>query len=124
MLGLFHHEPLSLRAPIVWDAPAGWDPHSNRYYAAQGNAWRIFRRGEHRDRLAGWRIREVTCFPALTWLLCGGFRGPSLCPRFALPLLRLVERGLAPFPRLGAARLLVVLEKKSSAPDPDGPRTD
>jgi SAM-dependent methyltransferase len=122
VLGLFHHEPLALRDPIAWDAPAGWDPHSNRYYAAQGNAWRIFRRGEHRDRLAGWQIREVTCFPALAWLLCGGFRGPSLCPRFVLPLLRLVEGGLARVPRLGATRLLVVLEKMPPTSDRSGPR--
>ncbi len=111
VLGLFHHEPLALGRPITWTAPAGWDPRSVRYYAAQGNAWRLFRRGEHAGRLAGWTIREVTCHPALTWLLCGGFRGPQLCPRFALPLVRLAERALALCPALSASRMLVVLEK-------------
>lgn len=110
-LGLFHHEPLGLGETIVWSAPAGWDPHAVRYYAAQGNAWRLFRRGERRENLVGWQVREVVCFPALRWLLCGGFRGPQLCPRFALPLVRLVERGLAAVPSLGASRMLVVLEK-------------
>lgn len=111
ILGLFHHEPLALRAPIAWTAPAGWDPHAIRYYAAQGNAWRLFRRGEHDGRLEGWKMREVTCYTALTWLLCGGFRGPQLCPRFAVPLVRLLERVLAIVPALSASRMLVVLEK-------------
>ena len=42
-LGLFHHEPLCLRDEIRWEAPAGWSPSQATYYAAQGNAWRIFR---------------------------------------------------------------------------------
>ena len=110
-LGLFHHEPLGLGKTITWSAPVSWDPHAVRYYAAQGNAWRLFRRGERRENLVGWRVRDVVCFPALRWLLCGGFRGPQLCPRFALPLVRLAERGLAAAPSLGASRMLVVLEK-------------
>ena len=111
ILGLFHHEPLALRASIEWNAPAGWDPHAVRYYAAQGNAWRLFRRGEHAGRLAGWTVRQVTCYTALTWLLCGGFRGPQLCPRFAVPLVRLLERALDLAPSLSASRMLIVLEK-------------
>ncbi len=110
-LGLFHHEPLALAQPITWSAPANWDPRSTRYYAAQGNAWRIFRRGEFADRLAGWTVREVGYRPALTWLLCGGFRGPQLCPRFALPLVRALECGLAIVPSLSATRMLVAMEK-------------
>jgi len=112
-LGLFHHEPLGLGKPIAWDAPAGWDPQSVRYYAAQGNAWRLFRRGEFADRRSGWSVREVAYYPALAWLLSGGFRGPQLCPRGALPFVRLTERALALVPALTASRMLVVLEKPS-----------
>jgi len=110
-LGTFHHEPLGLSRPIAWTAPAGWDPHAVRYYAAQGNAWRIFRRREWAKRLVGWRIREVSCLPALRWLLCGGFRRPQLCPRFALPMVRLVDRWLEIAPSITASRMLIVLEK-------------
>lgn len=111
ILGMFHHEPLALRAPIIWDAPTDWDPHAVRYYAAQGNAWRIFRLGEHAGHLDGWAMREVTCYTALTWLLSGGFRSPQLCPRFAVPLVRLLEQALDLVPSLSASRMLVVLEK-------------
>ncbi len=111
ILGLFHHEPLSLSSPIEWTAPSGWDPRSVRYYAAQGNAWRIFRGGGCAGLLSGWQLRETTCYPALPWLLCGGFRGPQLCPRFTLPMVRLFERGLARLPALTASRMLVLLER-------------
>jgi hypothetical protein len=36
--GLFHHEPLGLRRPITWSAPAGFGPETARYHAARGNA--------------------------------------------------------------------------------------
>ena len=111
VLGIFHHEPLGLGRPITWLPPAGWNPRDLRYYAAQGNAWRIFRRGEHAGRLGGWRLREVACFPALPWLLAGGLRGPQLCPPSAAGLARAADRALAIAPRVFASRMLVVLEK-------------
>ena len=111
ILGLFHHEQLALNRPITWDAPAGWEPQAMRYYAAQGNAWRIFVRGEFATRLDGLRLREVAFYPALPWLLAGGFRGPQLLPDFAAGLVRGADRLLSPLARLFASRMLVVLEK-------------
>ncbi len=111
VLGLFHHEPLGFGQDITWDAPAGWDPHHARYYASQANAWRIFRQGEHASRLAAWRTREVAYYPALSWLLSGGLRGPQLCPRVVLPFVRTLDRGLAFAPSVFASRMLIVLEK-------------
>jgi len=110
-LGLFHHEPLALGNPIAWDPPQGWHPDDGGYHAAQGNAWRIFVRGEFREKWAGWRIAEVKPIPAVPWLLTGGFRGPQLCPNFAFPLARALERCVSVFARFFASRLLVVLEK-------------
>ena len=40
--GLFHHEPLGLGEKIQWSAPAGFSPDDMTYYAAQGNAQRVF----------------------------------------------------------------------------------
>lgn len=111
VLGLFHHEPLALGASIAWEPPPGWDPGAVGYYAAQGNAWRIFVCGEFRDQLAGWRVAEVKPIPAFPWLLTGGFRGPQLCPNFAFSLARAIELCFSLFPRFFASRLLVVLEK-------------
>ena len=111
ILGCFHHEPLGLRQPIMWLPADGFDPWKQRYYAAQGNAWRIFRRGETGD-LSSWAHCSVRYYPAVPYILSGGFRGPCILPRWAWPLAWLVERGLGIAPRLFASRMLVVLEKK------------
>lgn len=112
VLGLFHHEPLGLGRPIEWDAPAGWAPAAAGYHAAQGNAWRVFRKGEHRDRLAPLLLQEVTCSAALPWIFSGGFSGPQLCPRFLIPALRRLDRWTSRLPALFASRMLVVLGKE------------
>jgi SAM-dependent methyltransferase len=44
--GLFHHERLALKDEIRWRAPVGFSPGEMTYYAAQGNAQRIFFSGE------------------------------------------------------------------------------
>jgi SAM-dependent methyltransferase len=114
-LGLFHHEPLGLRHAIEWDAPPDFNPAAHAYYAAQGNAWRIFGRGLHRDQLQDWRVQPPVYFPALPYLLTGGFRGPQLCPDWARPLVRGLDHVLGLAPRLFASRMLVLLEKPSAS---------
>ena len=110
-LGLFHHEPLGLRRPIVWDAPPLFRPDQQSYYAAQGNAWRIFARNACLLHSADWTITEVRFFPALLYLLSGGFRGPTLIPRALVPFAKIIDRLLEICPRLFASRMLVVLQK-------------
>lgn len=113
VLGLFHHEPLALSARIEWTAPASFNPHDVCYYAAQGNAWRIFGPPSHQTLLAetGLNVREVRHYPALPWLLTGGFRGPSLCLQPTRFIAHALERGLALAPKLFASRMIVVIEK-------------
>ena len=113
VLGLFHHEPLALAEPITWTAPAGFDPRAVNYYAAQGNAWRLFGRARQTTPLAeiGLRPSEVSYFPALPWLLTGGFRGPSLCPHALRVIPDGLEWALRMAPKLFASRMIVVLEK-------------
>lgn len=113
--GRFHHETLALAEPIAWDAPPGFDPAGHGYYAAQGNAHRVFVRGEHRDALRGWRVRALERLPEFAYVASGGFRGPQLYPRALLPLARFAERLAAPFPALFSTRLLVALEKDGSS---------
>jgi SAM-dependent methyltransferase len=116
IMRLFHHEPLGFGQPIEWNAPAGFDPASHSYYAAQGNGWRIFvrREGLSENVLPAWRVLHVGREPGWAWLLCGGLRGPQLFPDALFPLVCFVERGLRLLPSLFAGRLLVVLERKDS----------
>jgi SAM-dependent methyltransferase len=111
VLGLFHHEPLGLAQEIRWEAPPGWSPSQATYYAAQGNAWRIFRDRSTARPMAPLQLREVSYSSALPWLLSGGFRGPQLYPAFLFPLLRWLDRVTSRAPSLFASRMMAVLEK-------------
>jgi SAM-dependent methyltransferase len=110
--GLFHHEPLGLRKEIRWRAPAGFSPAEMTYYAAQGNAHRIFYSGEGAAELNEWRIVRRSLFAGIPYVASGGFRGPQLYPERLLPALRIVERIASRLPAFFATRLLVTLEKK------------
>lgn len=113
VLGLFHHEPLALGAPIAWQAPPGWQPERCGYYAAQGNAWRLFAHGEADPRLKEqWRMLDRAYFPAVPWLLCGGFRGPRLLRGPVEPVALAIERLLALAPRFFSSRILIHLERR------------
>ena len=111
VFGRFHHEPLGLKEEIRWEAPAGSIRTDFGYYAAQGNASRVFGSSAFREQLRSWRLVEVAYFSALAYLGSGGFRGPQLYPMAALPLLNRVDSFLSRFPSL-ASRMLVVLEKQ------------
>tara|TARA_B110000305_G_scaffold3186_1_gene3093 strand:- start:16452 stop:17258 length:807 start_codon:yes stop_codon:yes gene_type:complete len=113
-LGLFHHEPLALGAPIAWQPSTDFDPTNVDYYAAQGNAWRIFHpRNPERPKLNGWSAPKVHYLPAVPWIMTGGFRGPTLNRGPLRYLWRAIDSILSLAPRLFASRMIVVLEKSS-----------
>lgn len=109
--GLFHHEPIALRDPITWFAPKNWNESQADYYAAAGNAWRIFHRGEAQEQFRGWRLLKVQREAALSYVASGGFRRCQLYPSALLPLLRFFDKALNRLPLLFATRLLIVLER-------------
>ena len=111
--GLFHHEPLGMRLPLTWDAPLGFKPADADYFAAQGAATRIFWRREDAERLKGWDLAEVRPFPSFEYFATGGFSGPELGGDALFRFWKGLDRILSPWPRLFAARLLVVLKKPS-----------
>ena len=122
--GAMHPEPLALGAPIVWQSEPGAAPGASpgaAYYAAQGNAWRVFVRGECAAGLAGWRVTEVTRMSAISYVASGGYSGPQLFPDAALGLMRMLDRACDRMPALFATRLLVVLEKPRDAASPASP---
>jgi SAM-dependent methyltransferase len=111
VFGHFHHEPLGLEDEIEFNAPEDFSGLEPGYYAAQGNASRVFGTEAFKKELDEWRIIEVRYFSGLAYVASGGFRGPQLYPANCLPLLNLLDSALSKFPRL-ASRILVVLEKK------------
>jgi SAM-dependent methyltransferase len=112
---LFHHEPLGLHKEIAWFAPENFDPEETCYYAAQGNASRVFLLNDFRERLSQWRIIKIEQLPEIAYVASGGFSKRQLYPSFALPLIRQVEKILKRWPESFATRLLLVLEKPTAS---------
>jgi SAM-dependent methyltransferase len=109
--GLSHPEPVAFFRPIEWLAPAGWQPDQIDYYAAQGNALRVFGGRGFREKLVGWKLEALVRYSAISYVVSGGYSGPQLYPESALPLMKAIDRMCDHFPLLFATRLLVALEK-------------
>ncbi|HUE99643.1 MAG TPA: class I SAM-dependent methyltransferase [Anaerolineales bacterium] len=109
--GVLHDEPIAIREKIEWEAPESWSPEKIDYYAAQGNASRVFVAKRFRHNLSDWQKIETQRLSAIAYAASGGFSKPQLYPTSALPLIRKLEKLLDLFPTLFATRLLVILEK-------------
>lgn len=107
--GLLHHEPVAINAPISYATEL---PRPRDYYAAQGNATRLFFRGEKPGWPDGWNVFHREAFAAFHYVLCGGFSKPAMYPIGMLGALRKLDEVLSCCPRLFAARCLVGLSPK------------
>jgi SAM-dependent methyltransferase len=104
--GLFHHEPVAWNKPINHsDGP----PLEERYYAAQGNATRLFFRLGTEQWLKGWKVFHKQPVVSFSYLLSGGYSKPAIYPETALPLLQKIDAILSHLPSWFAARCLVGL---------------
>ena len=109
--GALHVEPVAITKKIEWFAPEGWSPENADYYAAQGNATRIFIQKEYDLSLAQWQRVETIQLSAIGYAASGGYSQPQFYPTKLLPLIKALEKVLDLFPQLFATRLLVILEK-------------
>jgi len=110
--GPCHHEPIGLRRPITWTAPSGINLGELPYYAAQGNATRVFFSSPRPELANTWKLVRRRRYAALSYALSGGYRGPQCYPASMLPLLRGVDRVCDLLPWIFATRCLVVLERR------------
>jgi SAM-dependent methyltransferase len=110
--GLFHHEPIAWRQPLDSDDQPD---RSGTYYAAQGNATRIFFRNGIPTWSDGWVVRERRAFADCAYLLSGGFSKRALYRREMLPRMQKMDRLLSRLPGLFASRCLLCLQKNSDA---------
>ena len=109
--GIFHVEPIAVTKSINWFSPDDWSADEIDYYAAQGNATRIFLEKKYLSLLNNWEKVEPIRLSALAYAASGGYSTNQLYPTKMLPLLRRFEKLLDRFPILFATRLLVILEK-------------
>ena len=104
--GWFHHEPVGWRRQLDL---ADTLPRPRAYYAAQGNATRLFFRKQIPNWPGGWTIFHAEAFSCFHYLLAGGYSKPALYPRTWLPALRRLDRWLSRLPRVFGGRCLVSL---------------
>jgi hypothetical protein len=109
--GAFHVEPVAVKDSIEWFAPQDWSSENIDYYAAQGNATRIFVGTNFRPLLTKWKTIRTIRLSALAYAASGGYSRSQLYPTWMLPILKGIERILNVAPALFATRLLVILEK-------------
>lgn len=109
--GAFHTEPIALTQKIEWCAPEAWSPEDIDYYAAQGNATRVFIGHRFRSELKAWRTIKAIRLSAVAYAASGGYSGPQLYPKSILLLMKGLEKILDLFPFFFATRLLIILEK-------------
>jgi SAM-dependent methyltransferase len=108
--GLLHHEPVAMKATIDF---AESYPRPRDYYAAQGNATRLFFGEEPRDWLAGWKIEHAEAFGAFSYLFSGGYSKPALYPSALLGAMLRCDRHFSRWPSVFGARCLVRLDPNS-----------
>ncbi len=106
--GMGHHEPVAWHEAIDAHTKA---PSRRGYYAAQGNATRIFFEDELRDLLEAWELFHRQGFAAFSYLLSGGFSKPALYSEARLGTLEKLDAACSRWPKLFGARCLVGLRK-------------
>ena len=113
--GLFHHEP------VAWGAPVDLRPELPRprkYYAAQGNATRLFFK-DTRWLPGDWEILKAERFAAFSYLLSGGFSKPALYPATLLGFMRQADQICSALPQLFGGRCLVTLQARHNPAQPE-----
>lgn len=110
--GVAHHEPIAIRDQIKWFAPASWNSKQDSYYAAQGNAYRIFY-GEDCQKLEDkWQVKLRQRLSAISYVASGGYSQKQFYPDSLYPMMKFFDGASDFLPLIFATRLLVVLEKK------------
>jgi SAM-dependent methyltransferase len=104
--GLLHHEPVSWKKPIEQSS----SPPRNDYYAAQGNATRLFFRNEMPGWPQGWTLISKEPFSCFHYLLSGGYSKPAVYPHRALKMVQKIDQVLSRWPAIFGGRCLVGLE--------------
>jgi SAM-dependent methyltransferase len=105
--GLFHHEPVAMAQDIDFSSRLDRPRH---YYAAQGNATRLFFRHQQAGWLNGWHAFHRQAFASFSYLLSGGFSKSPFYPTGWVAGLQRWDEVLSQAPRLFGARCIIGLK--------------
>ena len=107
--GLLHHEPIGWSTKVNFESDF---PPPRDYYAAQGNATRLFFRRQFPSWLNGWNVRYAEAIAGFSYLFSGGFSKPAMYPSSCYGFLKRIDGLLSLLPILFGARCLVSIEPK------------
>ena len=112
--GLLHHEPISLSTEITVYAKNEKEVEESGYYAAQGNAYRIFQKQKkYGELLSKWDVINYKKYSAISYLLSGGYSKPQLYPTSVYGFMKVIDSVCNILPILYATRLLAVIKKRN-----------
>jgi SAM-dependent methyltransferase len=104
--GVLHHEPVAWKKPIdLNEIP----PQKHDYYAAQGNATRLFFRNGESAFANDWNIFFKAAYCSFAYLLSGGYSKPAFYPASLLPAMNWIDTRLSRLPGVFASRCLIGL---------------
>ena len=106
--GLFHHEPVALRRVI---SKEDQKPKIENYYAAQGNATRLFFGKQKLSLHPTWVVERAEAFACFSYLLSGGFGARSFYPDSFFSAIKWLDIRLSKWPKIFAGRCLVQIAK-------------
>jgi SAM-dependent methyltransferase len=110
IFGLFHHEPIGFGKKIKWNNFTS--TYVPKYYAAQGNAFRLFVKNTHFNLYNDkWRIHKIERKAVISYVLSGGYRGKQLYPEKWYSFMKKADKIFDFFPAIFSTRLLIVLDK-------------
>jgi SAM-dependent methyltransferase len=109
--GLLHHEPIGILKRINWLAPENFDAWNSKYYAAQGNATRIFFSKKYSNQLQDFELKTRKVIPALAYIASGGYSKPQVLPDKAFNYIRGIECKLKYLSWLFGTRTLITIAK-------------
>jgi SAM-dependent methyltransferase len=104
--GLLHHEPIGWRDPIDLSEKLE-QPHA--YYAAQGNATRLFFQRDSSGWLGQWRIFHRESYASFAYFLSGGYSKPALYPSRLHGFLCRCDATFSRWPKIFGGRCLIGL---------------
>ena len=108
----FHHEPVKYFSPVKWFANNPSEIEIDKYYAAQGNASRIFCKRKYRNLLKDWNIVKKRRINALYYIASGGYSKKQFYPEACFSFLLKLDDTLSFMKRFIGTRTLIILQKR------------
>ena len=104
----FHHEPVALSRTISMDDQK---PVIENYYAAQGNATRVFFNRDEIKLSSAWYVESAEAFACFSYLLSGGFSKRSFYPSSCFSVMKWLDSRLSRWPKIFAGRCVIEIVK-------------